>query len=257
MSELSDLLYKAVMAEVFSDSSNPHIQKRVQEGLQARDALVRIIQEDDQAVEELTNLILDDWYHTPIPEVEAKISVFSHIDSEQASPQILEKLYYIANTREEPDVTDEEFLSQDPIYREDLFPDPTTTGGSFVTIAAVKGLVHFANSSNTRTQANQYILQLLQGDNSDLQHKVLQGLWELKIPTQEILHRVLQLTTVKQPWPGEYLVRGRAIEVLGKWGIVTPEVVEAVKHAFDEAIADRVTLLYEYAEIACQKLGIR
>jgi hypothetical protein len=256
MAEIDAWLQQVVAAALLSDTTAPGALATLEAGRQARTKLLERIQRDQVALDTLIQLIAHNWHRTPIPTVEAKIAFLSETDPLQVSRQILEALYLIAIMPSEPSAAQ---LADEVGFVEQLRQGATVDQGSFFTVAAVQGLVKLANAEPTRLEANAYLYRLLDNDDLNLHHKVLIGLGDLKEPAPELFYRVLQLAEIKpvSRWlSSDYIVNGRAIEVLGRWGIVTPEVIDVIRLAL--ALSSRAgdRLLLQYAEEARQKLQI-
>ena len=254
MSEIEALLHQVVSNSLQNHATVATDAPASEADSQARRKLLEAVQQDQQALDALIQLIVHNWERTPIPEVEAKIAFLGETDSTQVSPQILEALYLLAIMPSEPPLaqnTDElGFINQ-------LRQGAATGSGSFFTVAAVKGLVNLANATPTKMAANDYLYRLLDNDDLNLHHKVLIGLGDLQEPAPELFYRVLQLAEIKPipRWlPSDFIVNGRAIEVLGCWGIVTPQVIDVVQLALALSARAGDQLLHQYADDALQKL---
>jgi hypothetical protein len=179
-------------------------------GERARKSLAFLVQNNDQALKMLTDQILKDWKETG--ETVTKISVFTEIAPEQASSEIIASVDKIVYSTE-----------------------------SSVRVAAVQCLVHFANSPHATRQATQCILKKLRSDSWELRHKTLKGLWGLKEPDKKhkkIWQIVLDLAQFGDPTKDDKLfsLRAPAIEVLGKWGIITDSVMNVLQSALIDSL---------------------
>ena len=186
---------REVMATRVLMSSGSEKEKSL--GEHSRKSFAFLIQNNDIILKAFTEEILANYDKTPTFELEANISVFSEIDPQLASQEVLDNIQRIA--------LETEYICAN---------------------SAVKCLVHFANSSYTRKQASTYILKLLETDEYYCP-RILKGLWKLENPDRKIQQKVIELAKSK-PAQDDYsseamttqsLVEA-AVEVLDKWGVV-------------------------------------
>lgn len=231
----------------------PHDQNVIN-GIEAQKQLAGLISQRDGLLVELKNQIVE---RKPIVEQTALIAVFSHVDPSKVKPQLFIVLLQIC--------------AESPLHTKEV----------------AQCLTRFANHLRTKDLAYPLILNLLSGhieyryltdelasvfrkvtcivsysdiDAQTIQHGALKGLWDLAEPSNEVKNIVKTLASVKTDrgkWiDTSVLIRGRAIELLGKWKLNTPEVIKIINRALSDSIDMADSLLYEYSKSALKELGI-